>query len=173
MKEFIHALPSWEIERAVRHTMDVYSHAMDYGQNEAWSDCFTDDAVFLVNDAQQEFKEIYRVAGRAALDAYIAAYPRPPAVYAKHICTQVLLRSDAPGVVVAESFWLAINSEGGPDGGKPNVMAFGRYRDRLVECDDERWRFSERVCETEAANWPAPGVYVDQEEWRKSSDGEG
>jgi hypothetical protein len=67
------------------------------------------------------------------------------------------------GVATAESFWLAVNSEGGSAGGQPNIMAFGRYKDRLRRCPDGRWRFTERVCETESANWPEPGTYTDRE----------
>jgi hypothetical protein len=166
MQEFVMAVVDPEVERRVRHTLDLYAHAMDYGEEAIWSDCFTDDALFLVNDAQNDYEEIYRVEGRTALDAYIAAYPRPPAVFAKHVCTQILLRPEGPGQISADSFWVAVNSEG--RNGSPNIMAFGRYRDRLVECPDGRWRFRERVCETESANWPEPGTYVDREAWKQS-----
>jgi hypothetical protein len=161
MKEYVGSLPSWEDERAIRHTMDLYAHSMDYGGEEVWNDCFTDDALFLVNDAQKDFETIYRVQGRERLAAYIAAYPRPPQVFAKHVCTQILVRVEG-GTATALSFWVAINSTGGPSGGKPNIMAFGRYRDRLVRCADGRWRFTERICETEAANWPEGGTYTDR-----------
>ena len=46
MKAFVGQLPDWEVERAIRHTMDLYAHAMDYGEEEIWRDCFTDDALF-------------------------------------------------------------------------------------------------------------------------------
>lgn len=159
MKRYVDALPSVEDERAIRHTMDLYAHAMDYGEEEVWCDCFTEDALFLVNDAQKGFEEIYRVKGAERLAAYIAAYPRPPRVHAKHVCSQVLVRVEGE-TATAESFWVAINSEGG--GGRPNIMAFGRYRDRLMRCADGRWRFTERICETESANWPEPGTYTDR-----------
>ena len=158
MKSYVGSLPRWEDERAIRHTMDLYAHAMDYGEEEVWSDCFTDDALFLVSDAQKKYDEIYRVKNRDRLAAYIAAYPRPPAVFAKHVCTQILVRVEGK-TATAESFWIAINSE---HGGKPNIMAFGRYKDRLIACPDGRWRFSERICETESANWPEPGTYTDR-----------
>jgi len=161
MKDYVGRLPEPEEERQIRHTMDLYAHAMDYGEGAVWRDCFTDDAVFLVSDAQKDFEVIYRVEGGEELEAYIAAYPRPPAVFAKHMCSQILIRVEAE-TACAESFWMAVNSEGGPSGGAPNIMAFGRYRDSLVRCDDGRWRFSERICETEAANWPAPGTYTDR-----------
>ncbi len=159
MRDYVGQLPDWEDERAIRHTLDLYAHAMDYGDETVWRDCFTDDALFLVSDAQKQQEEIYRVKGGSRLSAYIAAYPRPPAVFAKHICSQVLVRVEGR-TATAESFWLAVNSEGG--GGKPNIMAFGRYKDRLAACPDGRWRFTERICETEAANWPEPGTYTDR-----------
>ena len=162
MKNFVGSLPAWEDERGIRHTMDLYAHAMDYGEEEIWRDCFTDDALFLVSDAQKNLEEIYRVKGGETLSAYIAAYPRPPAIFAKHICSQILIRVDGNSAT-SESFWLAVNSSGGPESGKPNIMAFGRYKDTLVTCPDGRWRFSERICETEAANWPEPGTYTDQD----------
>jgi hypothetical protein len=159
MKEYVGSLPRWEAERGIRHTMDLYAHAMDYGEEAVWTDCFTDDALFLVNDAQKGFEEIYRVKGAERLAAYIAAYPRPPAIFAKHVCTQVLVRVEGE-TATAESFWLAVNSEG--EGGRPNIMAFGRYKDRLSLCPDGRWRFKERICETESANWPEAGTYTDR-----------
>ena len=162
MKEYVGRLPSMEDERGIRHTMDLYAHAMDYGEEAVWRDCFTQEALFLVSDAQQGFDEIYRVQGGETLSAYIAAYPRPPRVYAKHVCSQILIRVEG-AVATAESFWLAVNSEGGAEGGQPNIMAFGRYKDRLCLCADGRWRFTERVCETESANWPEPGTYTERE----------
>ncbi len=162
MREFVGQLPDWEIERAVRHTMDLYAHSMDYGHAEIWRDCFTQDALFLVCDVQRDMEEIYRVEGSERLLAYLEAYPRPPAVYAKHVCSQILVRMDGDRAR-AESFWIAFNSKGGEGGDAPNIMAFGRYRDSLVACPDGRWRFSERICETESANWPEPGTYTDRE----------
>lgn len=167
MKNYVGSLPAPEDDRGIRHTMDLYAHAMDYGEEEIWRDCFTDDALFLVNDAQKGFEEIYRVQGGDTLSAYIAAYPRPPAIFAKHICSQILIRVDGDEAT-AESFWLALNSAGGPAGGQPNIMAFGRYRDRLVTCPDGRWRFSQRICETEAAHWPEAGTYAEQEDFGRS-----
>ncbi len=168
MKSYVGRLPEWEAERGIRHTMDLYAHAMDYGEEEIWCDCFTDDALFLVNDAQKNFDEIYRVRGAKALAAYLAAYPSPPVIFAKHICSQILIQVDGD-TASSESFWLAINSSGGEEGGQPNIMAFGRYKDRLVCCPDGRWRFSERICETEAANWPEPGTYTDRENFSGAS----
>jgi hypothetical protein len=161
MKSYVGNFPAWEDERQIRHTMDLYAHAMDYGEEEVWRDCFTDDALFLVTDAQKS-EEIYRVEGRERLAAYIAAYPRPPAIFAKHICSQILIQVEGQ-TATSESFWLAINSEGAAAGGQPNIMAFGRYKDRLVTCPDGRWRFARRICETESANWPEPGTYTDRE----------
>jgi hypothetical protein len=167
MKSYVGSLPAWEDERAIRHTMDLYAHAMDYGEEEVWRDCFTDEALFLVSDAQKGFEEIYRVQGSDRLSAYIAAYPRPPQVFAKHICTQILIRVEGESAQ-SESFWLAVNSTGGAEGGEPDIMAFGRYKDRLVVCPDGRWRFTERICETESAHWPEPGTYTDRENFAGS-----
>jgi len=33
------------------------------------------------------------------------------------------------------------------DGGPTQIVASGRYIDRLIRCDDGRWRFVERVAE--------------------------
>lgn len=171
LARYVGSLPSWEDERAIRHTMDLYAHSMDYGEEEVWRDCFTEDALFLVSDAQKGYDEIYRVQGDRTLRDYIAAYPRPPAVFAKHVCSQILVRVEGR-TATAESFWVAINSTGGEAGGQPNIMAFGRYKDQLVACPDGRWRFRERICETESANWPAPGTYTDRANFARSA-GEG
>ena len=61
MKSYVGSLPRWEDERAIRHTMDLYSHAMDYGEEEVWRDCFTDDALFLVSDAQKSYDEATQI----------------------------------------------------------------------------------------------------------------
>ena len=54
MKSYVGQLPAWEDERGIRHTIDLYAHAMDYGEEEIWRDCFTDDGLFLVTNAQQQ-----------------------------------------------------------------------------------------------------------------------
>lgn len=126
-----------EAERDILRTMYRYAHCIDYGLEKEWVDLFVEDAVYQ--------RATQRHQGRAELSAFIAAHTRPPAKYNKHLLIEpiITLRGDEATVV---SYYARIDD--GESG--PFVFSFGRYHDRLVKCEDGKWRFKERLIEREA-----------------------
>ena len=80
-------------ERAIIQLMHEYAHAMDYGDEAAWVDVFTPDAVFDVIESVGG-QRIHREEGHGDLAAYVAAYPKPPA-FRKHIIVDPVVESTA------------------------------------------------------------------------------
>ena len=54
---------------------------------------------------------------------------------------QIVVTGDEASVV---SYFLRVEPR---DAASTQIVASGRYLDRLVRCDDGRWRFMERVAE--------------------------
>lgn len=130
-------------EREILQTMTAYAHAMDYGDEQAWLDAFTDDAVFDVVDAVSGVR-VHREQGRVELARYIANYPKPP-VYQKHIMVDPVVTVDGDTAQVV-AYWLLLRRE---NAGAPQLTAFGRYRDTLVRRGD-RWQIQQRLADVEA-----------------------
>lgn len=131
-------------ERAVLRTLHAYAQAMDYGDEEAWVDCFTADAVFDVVEVVGG-RRIHREVGRDDLARYIAAYPKPPS-FRKHVIVDPLVTVEGTRASVT-AYWLLLQRDEAE--GTPVVAAFGRYEDRLVKTDG-RWRIADRRAEVEA-----------------------
>lgn len=132
-------------ERAILRLLHRYGHAMDYGDEEAWVDVFTPDAVFDVVEVVGG-RRVHREEGRAGFARYIAGYGKPPAVYRKHIMVDPII--DVAGDEArVEAYWFFLVRDDAT--GHPAVVAFGRYHDRLVKLDG-RWRIAERFAEVEA-----------------------
>lgn len=133
-------------ERAVLRTLHAYAHAMDYGDEAAWVDLFTPDAVFDVFHPDTG-EAIHREEGRADLAAYVAQYPKPPQ-FRKHCIVDPLIELDlARGVADVLAYWILLQRDDGTS--EPRLAAFGRYRDRLVKLDG-RWRIATRIAEVES-----------------------
>jgi 3-phenylpropionate/cinnamic acid dioxygenase small subunit len=137
-------------ERDILATLHTYAQAMDRGDEQAWVDVFTHDAVFDVVNAVTHVR-VHREEGRAQLARYIASYPKPPH-YRKHIVIDpVITVNDATAQVKA--YWLLlVRAE---SSGVPEVIAFGSYQDRL-ERREGGWRIVERLAEVEATTVRQP-----------------
>ena len=107
--------------------MHEYAHAMDSGDEAAWVDCFTADAVFDVVEVVGG-RRVHREEGRGDLARYVAGYPKPP-TFRKHVVVDPLVDVTGDEASVA-AYWLLLERHDGD--GTPVVAAFGRYRDRLV-----------------------------------------
>jgi hypothetical protein len=134
-----------EAEREILRTIHDYSHAMDYGFEEVFADCWTQDA-WLQWPGRPRFE------GR---DSIMAAFRDPartfaPDRYTKHFVATPRIEIDGRRATVSSYFSALLNVEG-----EPQLLGFGRYRDVLAACDDGRWRFEERLAEREAARDPA------------------
>jgi 3-phenylpropionate/cinnamic acid dioxygenase small subunit len=137
-------------ERAVLRTLHEYAHAMDTGDEAAWVDCFTSDAVFDVVEVVGG-RRVHREDGRHDLARYVAAYPKPPH-FRKHVVVDPLVdvRGDEATV---EAYWLLLQRVDAD--GTPTLVAFGRYHDRLVR-HDGRWRIAHRRADVEATTAAPP-----------------
>jgi hypothetical protein len=131
-------------ERAILRMLHTYAHAMDYGDEAAWVDCFEPDAVFDVVEVVGG-RRVHREDGHGDLARYVAGYPKPPH-FRKHIVVDPLihLRGDEADV---EAYWLLLQRD--DEAGTPIVAAFGHYRDHLVKRDG-RWRIAVRLADVEA-----------------------
>lgn len=105
-----------------------YPHMMDSDDEDGVADCFTDDGRFLIS-GQGDFKshdEIRELVGRTAKG-------RPP-----HFTLNVWIQEVADGSARSSAYFLLIDPESGAN------VAYGRYTDNPVRCEDGRWRFAER-----------------------------
>ncbi len=133
-------------ERGVLANMYRYAHAIDYGLDGEWIDCFTEDGVF---DQRRrpgfDPVEGQRHQGRDALAAFIATHTQAPETYHKHLMVQPRIQVDGDHAATA-SFFLRLDED---PAGAPYILVFGRYRDSVRRCTDGRWRFEERIVEIE------------------------
>jgi hypothetical protein len=152
-------LAGLEAERAVLDTLYRYGHSIDYGDREAWLDCFTDDGVFELTYPQgvpagassrpggEATATGTRYAGTAALTRFINDHSSAPAAWHKHFLVEprVVLAVDRATATVT-SYFARLDDRAG----QRVIMAFGRYRDDLAIGDDGRWRFRHRLAEIES-----------------------
>ena len=133
-----------ETERAILRTMYRYLRALDYGIEEEWLDVFTPDAHYdtILTDGSY----YVQLKGHDELRTFLLGYPHPPQSYQKHITLSPIIEIDGDEAT-ADSGWVFLTRA--EDGMTPQVRAFGRYRDRLRQVDGV-WRFTERICDTEA-----------------------
>jgi hypothetical protein len=133
-----------EDERAILATLYRYGHALDYGAEADWLDCFTADAGYELH---------YRGAGghpthyqgRAELAAFVHGHSRAPERFHKHLLVEPIVEVTG-GEAAATSYFLRVDDRDG----ERHIYAFGRYLDRLVRGPDRRWRFSRRIAEIES-----------------------
>lgn len=166
-------LRALEDEREVRRTLHQYSHAIDYGLDEVWLDCFTEDAAWSWSVRDQTLQDSLRsrgmpsvpigepgarpalvgdvleraVVGHDQLRAMVGAHTRAPQAWHKHglMNVEVVVDGDRAD---AQSYFVRVDASGVTTGAF--IRAFGRYVDELVRCGDGRWRIMRRHCELEA-----------------------
>ncbi len=132
-----------EDERAIIRTFEDYAHAIDYGNDEAWLDCFTDDAVFDMRSRRAD--ELNRtLSGHRQLREFIEGYGRAPEHRHQHLLLAPIITIDGQRAEARSYFLIVCEHEG-----EPVVRVFGRYRDELLRCEDGRWRLRRRVAESE------------------------
>jgi ketosteroid isomerase-like protein len=134
-----------EDERAVVASLYRYAHAIDYGDEATWVDCFTEDGAFDMRNRPNFDVPGRRHEGRAALAAFIKTHTRAPEVYHKHVVVQPQITIDGDTARV-RSFLFRLDESNGA----PYVLVFGRYLDTMRRGDDGWWRFRERVVEIES-----------------------
>lgn len=136
-----------EDERDVLRPLYQYGHTLDYGPEEDFLDCFTDDAVWAQAGRFARPETARRFEGRGGLIKLFRHHTHAPDVYHKHLLVEprITLTGDEAHV---DSYYIRLDEH--PDGAY--MRSFGRYRDRVVRCPDGRWRIQERHTETEGRN---------------------
>jgi hypothetical protein len=132
-----------EDEKAILQTLYRYGHCIDYGLEQEWVGLFMEDGIYEIR--LRHPGSVIRKEGSQALAQFIAEHTRAPAKYHKHLLVEPLISLEGKNQATVESYFLRVD-EGE---GKLHILAFGRYKDRLVK-HNSRWLFKERICEVEA-----------------------
>lgn len=134
-----------EDERSILETLCRYGHTIDYGLHPEWVDCFTEEGAF---DIRFRGERQARIEGRPALASFISHHTVPPERFHKHLMVEPVITLDGDEATV-ESYYVRLDGHG-ENGMTPAIKAFGRYSDHLLRCDDGRWRFTERIGNSDA-----------------------
>jgi ketosteroid isomerase-like protein len=127
-----------EDERAILDVLYTYGHGFDYNLEREFADCWTEDA-------QLRYTGLPPLSGRAAILEFFRVHTHAPDMYHKHVVVEPRIRINGDRATV-DSYYARLDRY--EDG--PHICSFGRYRDVLVRSADGRWRFQERVAESEA-----------------------
>ena len=146
LDELTRRLAALEAERGVLAALYQYGHALDYGAEADWVDCFAAAAHYEVRERGAGTTDSVRsYDGRDELAAFAAGHTRAPERFHKHLVADPLIAVDGDRAMVT-SYFLRLDEVGG----ERVVYAFGRYHDELARCADGRWRFAVRIAEVES-----------------------
>jgi ketosteroid isomerase-like protein len=129
-----------EDERAILRRLYTYGHSIDYGYEDEFVDCWVPDGVLYWPDPHPPYK------GHDALREIFRKHTHAPDRFHKHMIVEPQIEIDGDRAT-ADSMFTRLDDY--PDGPAPS--SYGRYRDKLVRCDDGKWRFVERLTEREAS----------------------
>jgi ketosteroid isomerase-like protein len=121
--------------------LHAYGHSIDYGREEEFLDCWTDEAVLLWTPTPERdvgFAE-RALEGREAIADAFRGHTHAPEMFHKHLLFQPQIELDGDRATVESGFARLDEGDAGPV-----LRSFGRYLDVLVRCDDGRWRFASR-----------------------------
>jgi ketosteroid isomerase-like protein len=146
--KLVERLARLEDEAAIRETMYVYGDAIDYGHEQEFLDCWTEDAVLVWAPTPERDVDFIarRLVGRAAIKEAFRAHTHAPVMFHKHLLFQPQIRLDGDRATVHSGFARLDEGSSGP-----TVRSFGRYSDTMVRCEDGRWRFSLRDASVESS----------------------
>ncbi|MCS6924338.1 MAG: nuclear transport factor 2 family protein [Candidatus Binatia bacterium] len=122
----------FEEKFAIQELIARYNHAIDFGNYEAWVECFTEDGVFEGSAG--------RFAGRAELQKFTEQFNtmRTNLPNVRHCVMNTV--TEVEGDTAVSSSYLQLVTTG-KEGTK--IVFTGRYDDKLVKVDG-KWRFKER-----------------------------
>jgi hypothetical protein len=134
-----------EDEREIMRSLNQYGHTLDYGREDEFLDCFTEDGAWISSNAQRR----RAFEGRVGLLQFFNNHTHAPEYWHKHLILlpQIALNGDE---AVSRSYYVRIDEH--PEGAY--VRSFGHYTDKLVRCPDGRWRIKERLVEGEGTGSP-------------------
>ncbi len=152
-----------EDERDIRDLLVRYCASIDYGDEAAWVDCFTEDGRFevrfhapgkaipLASDGEAPPDRATCQSGRDQLAAFIAGHSRPPAAFHKHVVLNIAIELGTnPDEAQARSVSVRVDDVDD----RREIYAFGRCVDTLKRCADGKWRFRTRVVEIDSPAVP-------------------
>jgi hypothetical protein len=145
-----------EDERAIIDTLHRYGQAADEGDDQAWSNLFVEDGVFLCLDRDEN--AILREQGRSALAQWLRNFRANETRITKHCVLAPVVRIDGHRALVKS--YLTRISENADPFAPPFLLLMGKYRDEMIKEADGNWRFTQRTAQTEAPLRPplAPGA---------------
>ena len=141
-------LKALEDKRDILRTMYNYAHTLDYGDEEGFMDCWTEDAFLGWSIIPGGLK------GRDRIREGFHVHTHAPDAWHKHMLAEPRITLAGDTATVQSMFFRIDPYES--SNGAPEIYAFGRYLDRLVRCQDGKWRFAERLVEKEAAREEKP-----------------
>jgi ketosteroid isomerase-like protein len=166
--EIREAIMAIQDEQEIHRTLNQYSYCSDFNDAEGLIDCFTEDGEWWSAIG-------FTLKGKAEIREWVVNVRNPHNPFTsdpdqgrkggQHYRTniQIKLRGDQADVV-------SYLAQLAPDGLNISVMAMGRYIDRLVRCDDGRWRFSLHRTEVEAHDFDIHNPLVRREDSPKVRD---
>ena len=135
-----------EDRNAILDTLRQYGHALDYGDFDRLTDCFTADTV---RETKRLDGSVNRWEGVDGTIDFATRHSHAPELYHKHLVLNSLieLHGDTADVV---SYMFRFD----PRKDEPSfVWGMGRYLDTMRRDPDGRWRIFRRVSEIED-QWP-------------------
>jgi len=135
-----------EDRNAILDTLRQYGHALDYGDFDRLTDCFTSDAV---RETRRPDGSVNRWEGVAGTVDFATRHSHAPDLYHKHLVLNSLIEIDGDSADVV-SYMFRFD----PRDNEPSfVWGMGRYLDTMRRDPDGRWRIQRRVSEIED-QWP-------------------
>jgi 3-phenylpropionate/cinnamic acid dioxygenase small subunit len=145
-----------EQQQSILDLLYRYGHAIDYGLEKEWVDCFTPEGAFDMRhrltagsgtSPNGQWDTIdQRLEGHDALLGFVAGHTRAPDRYHKHVVVEPRITLEDSEARV-ESYFMFVHEHDG----RAEVGAFGRYKDVVTRGADSRWRFVERIAEIEVS----------------------
>ena len=137
-----------EAESGIRDLLHRYGPGLDYGDDEAWLDCFSADAIWEIEGAGA--RRTLRLQGHEELRAWAATHTRAPEARHKHVIVDPVIEVDGDRAT-SQAYFLRV--DGFAEG--PVLQSIGRYVDDLVRGSDGRWRFAHRRVDCDSTR-PSP-----------------
>lgn len=116
---------------AIHELYSRYNHAIDFGDPDAWADCFVDDGVF--ESGQGSFK------GRDQLRAFAQGYAER--ITGRHWTNNILVEPAGNGAASGKCYLMLYRLDGEKG---PSILVTGVYNDTLTQ-DNGAWRFASRT----------------------------
>ena len=141
-----------EDERAIIETLHRYGQAADDGDDQAWSNLFTEEGVFICLDRDENV--LLREQGRPALAQWLRLFRANEVRLTRHCVLAPVVLIEGERALVKS--YLTRISENADPYAPPFLLLMGKYRDEMIKQSDGQWRFAQRTALTDAPLRPPP-----------------